>query len=93
MLPEIVVGLGLPLIFKAPGWAARLLYTAKAKRASAKAADERRLNEATILKNEELRHRGCVRPGEEIDEGRSKNFIPLGPCGLCGVHLRNPRRL
>ena len=52
---------------------------------------ERHLNEAVVLTNCDNRHRGCVRRGEKIDEEKSKNYVPLGPCTVCGVHPSYPR--
>ena len=50
-------------------------------------------NEGVRLTTGELRHRGCFQPGEEIDEPRpGTRFLGMGPCGVCGVHLRQPRR-
>ena len=54
-------------------------------------AKEVRQDESVILTNDENRHRGCVRRGEEIDEQQSQNHNPLGLCTVCGALPRSPR--
>ena len=72
-------------------WTTRLNRWISRWRRHRRYAKEQWLNEAVVLTNDENRHRGCVRRGQEIDEREPGISIPLGPCTVCGVHASFPR--
>ena len=76
-------------------WTPRLNRRISRWREHRRYAKEQWLNEAVVLTNDETndenRHRGCVRRGQEIDEREPGISIPLGLCTVCGVHASFPR--
>ena len=95
ILTTILAGVAVLILWgiRRPIWRMilKLIWRIRRWWANNRHANQVRLNEAVVLTNGEIRHRDCVRRGEEIDEREQGTYMPLGPCTVCGAHGRSPR--